>query len=346
MSKFIETVADLTAERDRETLEVSLVQLLLAQLDARTVTYSRLVADDGGMRLWPLLRGSSSELIRLDEAGDVCSLTRLDGMRERCVTERSVLRLISEGDACCSYLFPVLSEHEAVGLIEAEGVAFVLAPERETAVANLLRIYRNHLALLDYGEHDTLTSLRNRKTFESDFTRLLHGARLQGGDAHPRRDVRVDPGPDAAHWLAVVDVDRFKRINDAFGHLYGDEVLLLLAQTMRAQFRPVDRLYRFGGEEFVIVLARTPSAVARLPLDRLRTTIESRVFSRVGQVTVSIGYTRIQSLDDAASAFDRADAALYHAKQNGRNQVHAWEDLIDAKLIVPKQSAQAEVELF
>jgi diguanylate cyclase (GGDEF)-like protein len=344
--RFIETVADLTAERDRETLEVSLARLLLAQLDADSVTYSRLVAHEDGARVWPLLRCSSGGLIRLDEATDVSKLPRLEGVRQRCVTERATLRLSGCGETHLSYLFPVMSEHEVVGLIEAEGVASTLAPERGVAVANLLRIYRNHLALLDYGEHDTLTSLRNRKTFESDFNRLLRGARPQGGDSHPRSDARASPGHDAAHWLAVVDVDRFKRINDAFGHLYGDEVLLLLAQTMRAQFRPVDRLYRFGGEEFVIVLARTPAAVARLPLDRLRASIESRVFSLVGQVTISIGFTRIQTLDDAAGAFDRADAALYHAKQNGRNQVHSWEDLIDAKLIAPKQAAVAEVELF
>jgi diguanylate cyclase (GGDEF)-like protein len=284
-------------------------------------------------------------------------MPRLDGVRERCVQERAALRLSVAGDRRCSYLFPVLAEQDAVGLIEADGVETLLAPERERAVANLLRIYRNHLALLDYGEHDTLTSLRNRRTFEADFARLQreYAPGVEAGQAPHEPagaiavpsgvDGRVAPPAEAPDWLAVVDVDRFKRINDAFGHLYGDEVLLLLAQTMRAQFRPVDRLYRFGGEEFVVVLARMMPAVAAQPLERLRGTVESRRFSRVGQVTVSIGFTRIGPLDNAASAFDRADAALYHAKQNGRNQAHAWEDLVAAKLLVPKQN-DATVELF
>nr|HMS79320.1 GGDEF domain-containing protein [Burkholderiaceae bacterium] len=122
-------------------------------------------------------------------------------------------------------------------------------------------------------------------------------------------------------------------------------VLLILAQTMRAQFRPVDRLYRFGGEEFVVVLARTAPQVALLPFERLRAAVAARTFSRVGRVTVSIGVTRIGSLDDAAGAFGRADAALYHAKQNGRDQVHAWEDLVAAGLLAPAR-AGTELELF
>jgi diguanylate cyclase (GGDEF)-like protein len=345
----IETVADLTAQRDRESLEVSLAQLLLAQLGARGVTYHRLHLAEDGMRLWPRLRCTRDGVRPLEAGAELQRLPRLEGARRRCVQERVALRLSVRGDERCAYLFPVLAEHEAVGLIEADGVAAMLAPECERAVANLLRIYRNHLALLDYGEHDTLTSLRNRRTFEADFAQLQRGSDVAGAavrdlPAHGSADARAPVPPDAPHWLAVVDVDRFKRINDAFGHLYGDEVLLLLAQTMRAQFRPVDRLYRFGGEEFVIVLSRTPPPVASLPLERLRRAIESRRFSRDGQVTVSIGFTRIGPMDDAASAFDRADAALYHAKQNGRNQAHAWEDLVAARLLAPRQS-EAVVEL-
>lgn len=343
----IETVADLTAERDRESLEASLAQLLRAQLDARGVTYLRLVPSEGGPRLWPVLRATATDCHRLGDASDPRRLPALEGSRARCIGERAVLRLSVRDEPRCSYLFPVLAEREAVGLIEADGVEATLSIEREAAVANLLRIYRNHLALLDYGEHDTLTSLRNRRTFDSDFARLLRDtAAVEAASAGSGPvDARHPPPPDAPHWLAVVDVDRFKRINDEFGHLYGDEVLLLLAQMMRAQFRPIDRIYRFGGEEFVVVLARTPADAATAPLERLRGTVESRTFSRVGRVTISIGYTRIGPLDDAAGAFGRADAALYHAKENGRNQVHAWEDLVAAGHLAPKSNS-AELELF
>lgn len=350
----IETVADLTAERDRDSLEASVAQLLRAMLDARSVTYLRLVACVGGARLWPVLRATGSGTRRLSDDGDLRSLSEVGGSRARCLSERVALRLSGRAEPRCSYLFPVLSEREPVGLIEADGVDAALSPEREAAVANLLRIYRNHLALLDYGEHDTLTSLRNRRTFDADFNRMLRDDRVGGSGADaPSADVshadasgaRVPASPDAPHWLAVVDVDRFKRINDEYGHLYGDEVLLLLAQMMRAQFRPVDRLYRFGGEEFVVVLSRTAPEAAGTPLERLRGSIESRTFSRVGRVTVSIGFTRIGPLDDTAGAFGRADAALYHAKQTGRNQVLGWEALVASGHLAPKLS-DAVLELF
>jgi diguanylate cyclase (GGDEF)-like protein len=350
----IETVADLTAERDRDSLEAAVAQLLRAMLDARSVTYLRLVVCEGGARLWPVLRATAAGTCRLSDNCDPRSLLEVDGSRARCLSERAALRLSGRAEPRCGYLLPVLSEREPVGLIEADGVDVALPPEREAAVANLLRIYRNHLALLDYGEHDTLTSLRNRRTFDADFNRMLRNdpaggpgvvvphARETGGDEIL---ARVPAPSDAPHWLAVVDVDRFKRINDEYGHLYGDEVLLMLAQMMRAQFRPVDRLYRFGGEEFVVVLSRTAPEAASTPFERLRGSIESRTFSRVGRVTVSIGYTRIGPLDETAGAFGRADAALYHAKQTGRNQVLGWEALVASGHLAPKQS-DAVLELF
>jgi diguanylate cyclase (GGDEF)-like protein len=345
-STLFETVADLTAERDRDSLEASLAQLLRAQLEARVVTYFRLVTIEGGARLWPVLSASADGSHRFDDAADPQRLPALEGPWARSIGERAVLRLSNRGELVCTYLFPVLAEREAVGLIEAEGVAATLSNERETAVANLLRIYRNHLALLDYGEHDTLTSLRNRRTFDGDFARLLRGTVESGPAAMPSPQVSDPALPEGSNWLAVVDVDRFKRINDEFGHLYGDEVLLLLAQMMRAQFRPTDRIYRFGGEEFVVVLTRVPASAVRIPLERLRNAVESRSFSRVGRVTVSIGYTRIGPFDEAAGAFGRADAALYHAKEHGRNQIHAWEDLVAAGHLSAASSASTEIELF
>ena len=342
----LDGVAELTSQRDRDTLEGAVATLLMRQLEASAVIYHRMVPCDGGPRLWPVARATPEGVRRLGPVLDTERLPPLEGFKARCIAERAVMRLSNRGNPRCSYLFPVLSERETVGLIEAEGVHALLPPHREIGVETILRIYRNHLALLDYGEHDTLTSLRNRRTFDADFARMQREAPEPVPEEPSVVDPRQASPPDAPHWLAVVDVDRFKRINDEFGHLYGDEVLLLLAQMMRAQFRPIDRLYRFGGEEFVVVLARTPEGCAPTPLERLRTTVAAREFSRVGRVTISIGYTRVAPFDDAAGAFGRADAALYHAKQNGRNQTHAWEALVaDGHLEAPKTN-DAVVELF
>ena len=94
-------------------------------------------------------------------------------------------------------------------------------------------------------------------------------------------DRRHDANP--AYWLGVIDVDHFKRVNDNFGHLIGDEVLLLLSRLMRTCFRFHDRLYRFGGEEFVAVIRCESEDDALQAFERLRQACEQYNFPQVGQ---------------------------------------------------------------
>ena len=89
-----------------------------------------------------------------------------------------------------------------------------------------------------------------------------------------------------SYWLAVIDIDHFKRVNDLSGHLIGDEVLLLLARQMRVNFRFHDQLYRFGGEEFVVLMRCTNHADALAALERFRHQIEIHAFPQVGPITV------------------------------------------------------------
>ncbi len=131
---------------------------------------------------------------------------------------------------------------------------------------SILRIYRNFQGLLDYSERDTLTGLLNRKTFDESFLKAMAEpcAAAGAGVAGER-----PPGTAArarSYWLGVIDIDHFKRVNDNHGHLIGDEVLLLLARLMRSSFRFHDRLYRFGGEEFVVLMrCADATAAARWP---------------------------------------------------------------------------------
>ena len=122
----------------------------------------------------------------------------------------------------------------------------------------LLKIYRSHLGILENTDTDELTGLSNRRPFDEAFRRLANSPPPKSR-AHTRRNgapIRRRRGAE----LAVVDIDFFKRINDSFGHPYGDEVLVLLARIMRNCFRDSDRMFRFGGEEFVIILAGRRSA--------------------------------------------------------------------------------------
>jgi diguanylate cyclase (GGDEF)-like protein len=134
-------------------------------------------------------------------------------------------------------------------------------------------------------------------------------------------------------WLAVVDVDHFKSVNDRFGHLYGDEVLILVANLLQSSFRAQDRVFRFGGEEFVVLLRSTTLENARRIIDRFRTNVEMHEFPQVGRVTVSVGFTSIRAADSPVVTLGHADQALYFAKANGRNRACHYEELVSSGLL-------------
>lgn len=124
--------------------------------------------------------------------------------------------------------------------------------------------------------------------------------------------------------IAVWDIDRFKGVNDAHGHRAGDRVLRAVADTLASRLRRTDFLARFGGEEFVMILCGT-AVDAVLPLiDQMRIAISTLKFhiqgTPVPAITVSIGVTAFVANDTAEAAFDRADKALYRAKESGRNR--------------------------
>jgi len=124
--------------------------------------------------------------------------------------------------------------------------------------------------------------------------------------------------------MAVIDIDSFKKINDTYGHLAGDKVLNVIAQTLQKSIRNTDFIARFGGEEFTLLLPDTSQKQATQVLEKLCKLIETIPFKFKKEaltVTVSIGFTQYSINDDIDDAFGRADKALYHAKNNGKNQV-------------------------
>ncbi len=124
--------------------------------------------------------------------------------------------------------------------------------------------------------------------------------------------------------LQVWDVDRFKAINDTYGHAAGDKVLTIIARHLHDSVRETDLVARYGGEEFVILMPETDTAHAQPVADKLRESIAAIEFHFRGTrvpVTASCGLTEARPDDDAGRLFQRADAALYRAKENGRNRV-------------------------
>jgi diguanylate cyclase (GGDEF)-like protein len=196
---------------------------------------------------------------------------------------------------------------------------------------------------LRYSETDTLTRLLNRKTFEDSLSSILATMGRAATLAPDRERRRHDESRD--DWLAVMDIDHFKLVNDRYGHLFGDEVLILVADEMRRVFRRFDKLFRFGGEEFVVILRHTTERNAIRVFERFRHEIEKRDFPQVGRVTISIGATRILANDSSTTLLGRADDALYYAKEHGRNQLRFHETLV-ATGDLKKPSHEMTVELF
>ena len=239
--------------------------------------------------------------------------------------------------------YPLGHEHDTQGVLEIT-LAQPLTDEQQGLVVAILRVFRNFQGLLDYSERDTLTGLLNRKTFDEAFLRLTRQEPAHQGPSPMAPDGRRAQ-PTGTTWLVVVDIDHFKRVNDQHGHLIGDEVLLLVARLMRSSLRYSDQLYRFGGEEFVLMLRCGSAGDARTALERLRRNIEAYHFPQVGRITVSLGYTEVRPADTPAAAFGRADKAVYHVKAHGRNQVAYHADLV-ASGRLPDDSLSGDIDLF
>ena len=124
--------------------------------------------------------------------------------------------------------------------------------------------------------------------------------------------------------LAIVDIDHFKSINDRFGHLAGDKALKVIARAMSRTLRETDFIARYGGEEFVVLLPGIEANNLDMPLDKLRNVVKSIPFrfkdDKV-EITISIGTTLFRSGDTPTDAFERADKALYEAKNGGRDRI-------------------------
>lgn len=175
----------------------------------------------------------------------------------------------------------------------------------------LAGIYNNQIQLFDAKERDILTKLNNRQTLGNTFEQVI--------DFY-----RNNEGNELGSYIALLDIDHFKAINDKFGHLYGDEVLIHFANIMRTTFRHSDFLFRYGGEEFLAIINQTDKNGALAVLERFRLAVEAYQFPS-GRVTVSIGCTPINTEQAVPMMIEVADEALYLSKSNGRNQTNVLE---------------------
>lgn len=188
----------------------------------------------------------------------------------------------------------------------------------ETAQDDVMLLKRDLEEVQRQSMTDSLTKIYNRKFFDQHISKSITNAKESG-----------DP-----LCLVMADIDHFKNFNDTFGHQTGDQVLRLVAMTMKSNTKGSDLACRYGGEEFVLVLPNTNIQSAVMISDKIRKAIQAKELlkrstnEKLGRITCSFGVAQLTPGDTEVTLIERADAALYAAKRNGRNRVIAENDKV------------------
>lgn len=317
--ELIQSMAELTCLTDRDDLAVSMCVTLFEMLICQQIRFYRTVEAERGTQLRLAVQFDQSGISRFqpDISPSANDVAPNDLLLQQALTSDSSLVVAPDS----LRVVMILRRDKLLYAMFDLSLQNNLQPVDYRMLQGLSKIYENHLSLLDYSETDTLTNLRNRKTLEKQFNKITSTLQSFGPDLSS-----VDASDMGFYFLVVIDIDHFKRVNDNYGHLYGDEILLLVAQLMQRSFRSIDRLFRFGGEEFVVILGPQTQHGVSLALERFRNLVQQHVFPQVGQITVSLGATKIRPFEVLSMTMGRADDALYQAKQSGRNQVVFYDE--------------------
>lgn len=185
-----------------------------------------------------------------------------------------------------------------------------LDPKFRERIDELLSAMSESISMLyDAATHDEKTRLYNNKFFENILDMEIEKAQ--------RGNQKLS--------LFIIDIDFFKKVNDTYGHLKGDEFLVRLANVLKKQLRKSDIAARFGGEEFFVLLPETSLEKAKKITSRLRRAIKSDKIFRKHKITVSGGLTQFRKRDSKKRFKERADKALYKAKHAGRDRFVVFE---------------------
>lgn len=177
-----------------------------------------------------------------------------------------------------------------------------------TNITQKRRISSQQKQLEKMAYHDSLTNLYNRHFFDETINKELSAIQRYGHDSV----------------LILMDIDNFKYINDTYGHLTGDQVLVQLAQLITANVRQSDIVSRFGGEEFIILIPQTSLPAGVILAEKLRKLISAKAFitgTITLHITASFGVSLLEASQGYESYFSNVDKALYHAKDKGKNRV-------------------------
>jgi diguanylate cyclase (GGDEF)-like protein len=321
--ELLNSVVKLTKTRDVDSLESSLLSTIhefigcqqvciykaMASKDTLHVERSlRLKVVDNKKYVWSEsdeLEQPSTELVSCLQSACTITVQNKEGIEKRWV--------------------PIKFSDHPVGAIAI--VSNSLSSSEQVLLNAFCCIYENYLIILHENERDKLTGLLNRQTFDKKLKQLIEKQVVKHHKTL-KAVKNTKEHKETVSWLAMLDIDHFKQVNDNYGHVCGDEVLLVLAQTMNSFFRPTDLLFRFGGEEFVLVFEPATFEDIKLLLDEFMQLIHTTKFPFVNGLTVSIGVSKMGPYDFPIHVLENADRALYHAKAHGRDRVCFFDDLV------------------
>lgn len=204
----------------------------------------------------------------------------------------------------------VLAEYDIAELEKLNDAMLDLNRESSVAQHTLARanvtLKQREVQIVEASLTDALTGVGNRRRLDQALATEISRVRRTGGTLS----------------AIMADIDHFKRVNDDYGHGAGDKVLARLGATFRTQTRPTDIVARFGGEEFVVLMPHTGLAQAASKAEQLRNAVAAECIEPLPRpVTSSFGVAELSRGEDGDSFLARADAALYRAKEGGRNRV-------------------------
>jgi len=274
---------------------------------------ARPASDEAAWRLTQVLQ-TTLELRALLElfARELAAVLTHDGLSYRCRERSLEVNLGRRARHRCTYRLVI--GKEALGEL-------TLYRRRRFAPGELVRL-ENLLCALVYPLRNALTYLEALRAAHKDPLTGVNNRSTFGPTLD--REVELAHRHDTPFSLLVMDLDRFKAINDRYGHAVGDQALRAVAAAITRVVRRTDMLFRYGGEEFVLLLSNTAESGALLLAERIRRAVARRPLEVDGlrlPVTVSIGVASLRPGEDGPALFARADQAVYAAKAGGRNRV-------------------------
>ncbi|MCO4784463.1 GGDEF domain-containing protein [Marinomonas atlantica] len=321
-------IENFTAQRDKELLAFSLLKSIRDILSPMRVSILTLNGQDEPIMEISLSNGESCDYryqdINVSDSTraslDYINTWHLDELMKAHDDQYTSFHVLQQSRQLNQYLIITLDNK----------------PSRSESyiIKGMLSIYSNFSSLLADAQTDELTGLMNRKTFEESIIKLYQGSAFSElTDNH-------------TNWIAIIDLDHFKVINDTAGHLYGDEVLIHVSRVLRQTFRQDDMLFRFGGEEFVVLMRDLTRQQCAELLDQFRTNVQEIIMNDLAPITISAGICEFQKDTFHVTLMDQADQALYYSKKNGRNRATFYDEIVEAGLAKQSKVAHGEIDLF